>query len=97
MRWPLLQPQKPCNREDLLITAEVFGIGSSARFYRCEYSELNKGEQPPRARFLFRCEQRLLVFPVGFGAVVKKQMLDACACQSQLSLRPTPWMLHRLK
>ena len=55
------------------------------------------GEQPPRARFLFRCEQRLLVFPVGFRAVVKKQMLDACACQSQLSLRPTPWMLHRLK
>ena len=32
MRWPLLQPQKPFNRGDLLIAAEVFGVGSSARF-----------------------------------------------------------------
>ena len=32
MRWPLLQPQKLFNRGDLLIAAEVFGVGSSARF-----------------------------------------------------------------
>ena len=32
MRWPLLQPQRPFNRGDLLIAAEVFGVGSSARF-----------------------------------------------------------------